>query len=61
MADAGGCSQFYIKEGDGGELVTLDGEEGAVIGEDQAGQVVAQLVEAGEPAPGGEWCFLTYK
>lgn len=48
-----GSDQFYIKESDGGELVTLDSEEGTVMADDQGGQVVAQLVEAGEPAPGG--------
>ncbi|XP_075237257.1 chromodomain-containing protein chromator isoform X3 [Lycorma delicatula] len=52
-----GCSQFYVKEGDGGELVSLEeGSEDATVvagSDDQAGQVVAQLVEAGEPAPGG--------
>ncbi|XP_046678452.1 uncharacterized protein LOC124366156 isoform X14 [Homalodisca vitripennis] len=45
--------QFYIKEGEeGGQLMALEGEEG-VAADDQSGQVVAQLVEAGEPAPGG--------
>lgn len=33
----------------------LEGEEGVVTTDDQSGQVVAQLVEAGEPAPGGKY------
>ncbi|XP_054260104.1 uncharacterized protein LOC128984764 isoform X3 [Macrosteles quadrilineatus] len=47
--------QYFIKEDDveGGEVMTLEGDEGLVAGDDQSGQVVAQLVEAGEPAPGG--------
>lgn len=52
--------QFYIKEGDDeGQLMALEGEEGMIAGDDQSGQVVAQLVEAGEPAPGGNvyLCF----
>lgn len=56
--------QYFIKEGDDGEqLLTIDGEEGVVTSDDQSGQVVAQLVEAGEPAPGGQYflnnCFFT--
>lgn len=48
--------QYFIKEGDDGEqLLTIDGEEGVVTSDDQSGQVVAQLVEAGEPAPGGQY------
>uniref|UniRef100_A0A0K8SL74 Chromo domain-containing protein n=1 Tax=Lygus hesperus TaxID=30085 RepID=A0A0K8SL74_LYGHE len=42
--------QFYVKEGEEGELMDIQVQEGA---EDGQSQLVAQLVEAGEPAPGG--------
>ncbi|KAF6216323.1 hypothetical protein GE061_000664, partial [Apolygus lucorum] len=42
--------QFYVKEGEEGELMDIQVQEGA---DDGQSQLVAQLVEAGEPAPGG--------
>ncbi|KAL1137788.1 hypothetical protein AAG570_009484 [Ranatra chinensis] len=47
-----GEAQFYVKEGgEDREIVSLQVQNEA--GEDPQSQVVAQLVEAGEPAPGG--------
>ncbi|XP_014252366.1 uncharacterized protein LOC106668253 isoform X5 [Cimex lectularius] len=45
-------TQFYVKESEDGELLSLEvqGQDGS---EDGQSQLVAQLVEAGEPAPGG--------
>lgn len=58
-ADGENETQFYVKEGEEGELVSLQVQGGSSTGsqegnnEDGQSQVVAQLVEAGEPAPGG--------
>ncbi|XP_066900899.1 uncharacterized protein Chro isoform X2 [Halyomorpha halys] len=54
--DGDGETQFYVKEGEEGELVSLQVQGGGSqdgSGEETQSQVVAQLVEAGEPAPGG--------
>lgn len=65
-------SQIYVKQEENGqvELVQIQGSEMAEqeAGEQEVqiaentdenpGQVVAQLIEAGEPAPGGKFCFL---
>lgn len=55
--DGDGETQFYVKEGEEGELVSLQVQGGTGSqdgsGEETQSQVVAQLVEAGEPAPGG--------
>ncbi|CAH1396078.1 unnamed protein product [Nezara viridula] len=55
--DGDGETQFYVKEGEEGELVSLQVQGGSGSqdgsGEETQSQVVAQLVEAGEPAPGG--------
>ena len=52
--DGDGETQFYVKEGEEGELVSLQVQGGSQDGgDDTQSQVVAQLVEAGDPAPGG--------
>lgn len=43
------------------EAETAEQEEGQIAdgADENSGQVVAQLIEAGEPAPGGELCIQT--